>query len=171
MFGVLRARRWQLGLAVLAGALLVVVAVVLLRDDPEPAPRERRYADRTACLLTDDRGVTGGQAKAAWDGMQRASLATRVKVQYLAVTGDPTVANASAFLNTLGLQKCDLVVAVGKPQVEAVREAVDRFPGTRYVVIGGASIERVTSVTSTDLAAITSATDAEVSRLVGPNGG
>ena len=75
----------------LAAAVAVVVSAtatawVLWPDDPPAPPRERQYRATTACLLTDDKGLTGDLARAAWAGMQEASVATLVKVQHLAIT-------------------------------------------------------------------------------------
>jgi hypothetical protein len=76
------------------GAALVVIAAgltwLLWPDAKAPPPRERQYRATTACLLTDDKGVVGDPAKAAWAGMQEASTATLIKVQYLAIAGPQT---------------------------------------------------------------------------------
>src|ERR1700761_9200785 len=84
-------RWWWAGVA----AVVVVAGLVPWLVWPStPAPRARVYKAFTACLLTDSRGIAGPQAAPVWAGMQKASLATHVKVEYLAVVGPDTVDNA-----------------------------------------------------------------------------
>ncbi|GAB3150889.1 hypothetical protein GCM10027290_39140 [Micromonospora sonneratiae] len=104
---------------------------------PQPEPRARQYRDVTACLLTDERGVTGPEAAAVWAGMQEASLKTRAKVQFLEVDGAQTADNARTYLASLVQSRCNLVLAVGAAPVDAVRENADRFPAARFVTVGG----------------------------------
>src|SRR5438105_1628254 len=109
----LRTRRARI-LTAGAAAVLLIAGVVWLawpKGGGEPAPRERTYREFTACLLTDDHGLQGPAAKSVWAGMQQASVANRVKVQYLAVAGAQTAANATPYFNSLA-QGCQVVVAV-----------------------------------------------------------
>ncbi|MET8907612.1 hypothetical protein [Micromonospora sp. NPDC004551] len=87
-------------------------------------------------MLTDDRGLAGPEAAASWAGMQRASLATSIKVQHLAVVGEQTSENAEGFFNTLGVQHCRMVVAVGKAPIATLAKGHRRFPDTQYLVVG-----------------------------------
>jgi hypothetical protein len=86
--------------------------------------------------LTDDKGLAGDEAQAAWVGMQAVSAAHLIKVQYLAVEGPQTSANALAYFNTLALEGCGVVVAVGEAPVAAVGQGKGRFPNPRYVTVG-----------------------------------
>ncbi|WP_238009174.1 hypothetical protein KZZ52_26080 [Dactylosporangium sp. AC04546] len=107
---------------------------------PEPAaapPRERQYKATTACLLTDEHDLRGDLAKAAWAGMREASEATLIKVQYLAITGPQTPANGLTFYNTLGGQRCTVIVAAGDLPVAAMVQGLSSFPQIKQVTIGG----------------------------------
>ncbi|WP_433346314.1 hypothetical protein [Micromonospora sp. CA-111912] len=133
--------KWLRRPVVLASLLVVGLAVGLTwalfpRDRAAPEPRERRYETFSACLLTDDKGLAGEHAKAAWSGMQAVSVAHSIKVQYLAVEGPQTPANALAYFNTLALEGCGVVVAVGGAPVAAVGQGRWRFPNPRYVAVG-----------------------------------
>ncbi|MBQ1066441.1 MULTISPECIES: hypothetical protein [Micromonospora] len=131
--------RWP-GLLAPASVLVLALIGALLwltwPDEKELPPRERRYEAFTACLLTDDEGLAGTEAKAAWAGMQAVSTAQLIKVQYLAVDGPQTTANALAYFNTMALEGCGVVVAVGQAPVAAVEEGKGRFPEIRYVTVG-----------------------------------
>jgi hypothetical protein len=126
---------------VAAGVLAVVVATLvtwLAWPDAKPAPpRERQYKATTACLLTDDRDLTGDMAKAAWDGMQEASVATLIKVQHLAITGPQTAANGLTYYNTLGVQRCTVIIAAGDVPVAAMTQGIDTFPAIKHAAVGG----------------------------------
>ncbi|MFI8323281.1 BMP family ABC transporter substrate-binding protein [Streptomyces sp. NPDC085529] len=139
--GLLRGRAgWAVGsvlvvLLGLLGARLVSGAVGDERGTP-PDPRSRAYADRDACLLTDERGiVSGAPAAPLWEGMQRASADGRVRVTYVPVMGERTVANARPFLNGLVQRDCEIVVASGPAQVAAATEAAAKNGGVRFVVV------------------------------------
>lgn len=126
----------------LAATLVVGVAAtaagLLWPTEPSQSPdRERHYKTTTACLLTDDKGLNGDVAKAAWAGMQDASLATLIKVQHLAVNGPQTAANGLTYFNTLGVRKCTVIIAVGDAPVAAMADGYPQFPHTRHVAIGG----------------------------------
>jgi len=129
----------------------------------EPAPRERAYQAFTACLLTDDEGLAGEVARAAWDGLQQVSLAESIKVQYLTVSGPQTEANASAYFNSLGLQGCGVVVAVGEAPVAALVSGKSRFPRTRYVVVeGSAAVSGVARVAASPVTGVAPGVRVEV---------
>jgi basic membrane lipoprotein Med (substrate-binding protein (PBP1-ABC) superfamily) len=130
-----RRRRWLL---VAAAGLVIALGVVWAVWPSERVLPARRYLDFTACLLTDERGITGRESAPVWAGMQDASLATRAKVQYASVAGPQTVDNAVPFLSGLAQSRCDLVFAVGAVPVGAVGAVAPRFPGSRFVVVGGA---------------------------------
>ncbi|GAA1722963.1 hypothetical protein GCM10009765_83680 [Fodinicola feengrottensis] len=100
----------------------------------EPS-RARIYLAFTACLLTDSRG-TAGEAAPVWAGMQKASLTTHAKVQFLAAYGPQTEANAVPYVNTLAQRKCNVILAADKTSVDAVASNAHRFPRTTFVVVG-----------------------------------
>ncbi|AZQ70521.1 BMP family ABC transporter substrate-binding protein [Streptomyces luteoverticillatus] len=123
------------GAVVLVGG--VIAAVLLSGDDDEaPAPRARQYSAHSACLLTDEHGVTGSEAASVWAGMEDASLATKAKVMNLPVFGPDTTANAVPYVNTLVQRHCDVVIAVGGTPVAATRDVAGRTPKTRFAVVG-----------------------------------
>jgi hypothetical protein len=132
-----RRPRW---LAAGAAAVLVIgglLAWAVWPESEEP-PRARQYLDFTACLLTPAAGTADPAAAPVWQGMQDASLATRAKVQYLAVTGPQTADNAATFLPSLAQGGCDLVFAAGAAPVGAVALIADRFPAVRFYAVGSA---------------------------------
>jgi hypothetical protein len=120
-----------------------------------PAPRTRPYLGFTACLLTDGQGVAGPAAAPVWAGMQDASLATRAKVQYLAVAGEATVGNARPYLAGLVQRHCGLLLVTGPAQIAAVAADAGRYPSARFVTVGGgASTPNVTVVDATTAVAV-----------------
>ncbi|MDG4832087.1 hypothetical protein O7627_22660 [Solwaraspora sp. WMMD1047] len=141
-----------------AGAAVVVLAaaaVWLLWPESDDGPvRERRYRDATACLLTDDRGLTGEPAATVWAGMQEASTADLVQIQYLSVAGPQTAANALTYVNTLASQDCAVFIAVGEIPVTAMAEGRSNFPAARYVAVahdpGDPTITRVDDAPAED---------------------
>jgi basic membrane lipoprotein Med (substrate-binding protein (PBP1-ABC) superfamily) len=137
---------------IVAGVVLLAGVVVWwVWPSAKPAPRARPYLEYTACLLTDSQGVGGGQAAAVWGGMQRASLATQAKVQYLPVLGETTAANALPYLATLVQRRCAVVFAVGTAQIAAVAADAPKYPAVRFVTLGGAaSGANVTNIDETD---------------------
>ncbi|WP_240981972.1 MULTISPECIES: BMP family ABC transporter substrate-binding protein [unclassified Streptomyces] len=143
--GLLRGRAgWAVAsvLVVLLGLLAARLVSGALDDDggTPPDTRARAYEDRDACLLTDERGiVSGGPAAPLWEGMQRASADGRVRVTYVPVMGERTVANARPFLNGLVQRDCEIVVASGPAQVTAATEAAAKNGGVRFVVVGEGS--------------------------------
>ena len=132
-------------IAMIAGAVAVALAVivtgiVLSRHDtgrpPIPATRARHYTETDACLLTDRQGINGSTAAAVWKGMQDASLKTHARVNYSSVTGEQSTGNARPFLNAMLQGSCEVVLAVGGPEVEAAQETTARYPKLGFVLIG-----------------------------------
>ncbi|MFI5916004.1 hypothetical protein [Dactylosporangium sp. NPDC051541] len=145
MLRTLNRRRLLIG----GGAAVVVLGLLitwLAWPDPPTPPRERQYKATTACLLTDDKDLTGDLAKAAWAGMQEASVASLIKVQHLAITGPQTTANGVTYYNTLGVQHCTVIVAAGGVPVAAMAEGLTSFPGITHVAVGGDPKGTVVSV-------------------------
>ncbi|GLY05506.1 hypothetical protein Acsp01_58850 [Actinoplanes sp. NBRC 101535] len=101
---------------------------------PEP-PRQREYLDATACLLTDEKGVTG-EAQPVWTSMQEASVAALVRVQYLQVQGPQTARNATAFATSLAGGRCGVIFSVGAAQTEAATAVAPGYPTVRFVNVG-----------------------------------
>ncbi|MDY7090068.1 MAG: BMP family ABC transporter substrate-binding protein [Actinomycetota bacterium] len=133
---------WTAGAATLATG--AVLGTWLLWPDPS---RQRDYVDATACLLTDADGVTSPAAQPLWTAMQEASLSSHARVQYLAVAGPQTPANAQAHLNSLAGSRCGVVVAVGKMQTDAVTATAKSFPAVRFLAVdGGAEASNVSVV-------------------------
>ncbi|TNH22814.1 hypothetical protein FHG89_28285 [Micromonospora orduensis] len=120
----------------------LVVAVVVgwaLWPEDEPEPRQRDYRAETACLLTGAGGVDAPETRPVWTGMQEASLATLVKVQFLEVDGPQTGENAETFLASLVQSRCGVILAVGEAPVRAVRPTAARFPSAKFVAFGAAT--------------------------------
>jgi hypothetical protein len=157
------------GRAVTLGAVTVVAAWAItaaLLAAHGPPPRARQYLAFTACLLTGPGGLTDAGAANAWAGLQRASLATRAKVQYLPVESGTTAADAAPYLASLTTRHCSVVVAVGSAQVGAVAVAAARDRSVRFAVVGGgASGPNVTDATG-DAASVRSVIDGLVTRAV-----
>ncbi|MEU1491336.1 BMP family ABC transporter substrate-binding protein [Streptomyces sp. NPDC005776] len=137
----LRGRR---GASTAGGALLVVCALVAVwvfgGDDEAASPpdaRARQYQDVDACLLTGEDGIEAGTpAAAVWQGMEAFSGDTRVRVTHVPVMGEQSAANALPHLNGLIQRDCEVVLASGRAQTEAVRKAAAGHPGVRFVVVG-----------------------------------
>jgi basic membrane lipoprotein Med (substrate-binding protein (PBP1-ABC) superfamily) len=153
--------------------VLVVLAVVAglgvwVLWPTAPAPRARQYLTSTACLLTDEQGLADQRAVPVWAGMQDASLASRVKVQFLPATGAVTAADMSPYLASLVQRHCDLIVAVGGLPVAAVTADAARYPNARFVAVGGgASRANVTTVGDLSPAGVRSRIGALVRAAVG----
>jgi hypothetical protein len=128
--------QWRLWAALAAAAVIALVAWALW-PSPQPAPRARPYLDYTACLLTDNDGITSPAARPVWAGMQDASLSTHARVQYLATNGEQTVGNALPYLASLLQRHCAVVVAVGPAPVSAVDAEAPKHPQTRFLVVNG----------------------------------
>jgi hypothetical protein len=142
-------RQIIIGASALAVVLAVIITWLAWPDDSTPPPRERQYKATTACLLTDDKDLAGDLAKAAWAGMQDASLATLIKVQHLAITGPQTAANGLTYYNTLGVQKCTVIIAAGDVPVAAMAQGYASFPSVKQVAIGGNTQDKPITVVDT----------------------
>ncbi|MBB5872534.1 basic membrane lipoprotein Med (substrate-binding protein (PBP1-ABC) superfamily) [Allocatelliglobosispora scoriae] len=141
-------RKW---VAAAVAVVLIGLVTWLVWPSPEP-PRARKFLEITACLLTDDKGITGPQAAQIWAGMGDASAENHVQTEYLAVTGDQTAENALAYLNGLAMGHCDLLFATGDAQVAAVRTGAARFPAVLFRPVGQVpSAANVESVQGDDL--------------------
>ncbi|MGI5239672.1 hypothetical protein [Dactylosporangium sp. CA-139066] len=133
-------RRMLIGAGALAVVLAALITWLAWPEDEAPPPRERQYKATTACLLTDDQDLNGELARAAWAGMQDASVATLIKVQHLAITGPQTAANGLTFYNTLGVQRCTVIIAAGDVPVAAMAAGYANFPSAKHVAVGGGDV-------------------------------
>ena len=128
--------------ALTAVAALTVTAVLLFSHDdrpPVPPTRARAYTDVDACLLTGEQGISADTTAAAvWQGLQDASLKTHARVSYAQVTGEQSTGNARPFLNGLLQRSCDVVLAVGKPEVAAAQATASRYKKVDFVLVDGA---------------------------------
>ncbi|HEX6872261.1 MAG TPA: hypothetical protein VF163_14280 [Micromonosporaceae bacterium] len=157
-----RTRRW---LWAGAATALAVAALIWTMWPTENArtPRERQYLQFTACLLTDQEGITSPDAAQVWAGMQDASLATHAKIEYLAVAGPQTAANAVPYLNSLAQSQCNLILAAGDAPVAAVTASAAQFPNIRFHAAGQITpTANVSALTTTGQEALR----ATVSRVV-----
>ncbi|MBW8482522.1 hypothetical protein [Actinomadura parmotrematis] len=131
---------WQTGSLVTAAiAVLVAAGLVIDTSSGGTPPRARQYSSFKACLLTDAQGIAGRDAAPVWTGMQKASLKTHAMVQYTAVAGPPTVANARTYLSGLVQRRCGVVLAVGKIPVETVMTVGRDFPAALFFAVGAGS--------------------------------
>jgi len=144
----LRTARQRIAVGTVAGVLAIALVTWLAWPDPAkpPAPRERQYKATTACLLTDEHDLGGDLARAAWAGMQDASTATLIKVQHLAITGPQTPANGLTYYNTLGVQRCTVIIAAGQVPVAAMTQGRAAFPDIRHAAIGADTQDKAVTV-------------------------
>lgn len=156
-------------LVAVAAVMMVVVAVWLLWPTSEPElPRARQYVDVNLCLLTAERGLAEPDAVPVWAGMQDVSTATHVRVQYLAVAGAQTVANARTFVASLAQARCAVVLAAGDVPVAAVAEAAPTFTAVRFVTVGGNPGPNITVVSPSPSVELQRAIAATLTPLVTP---
>lgn len=101
-----------------------------------PPTRARVYENVDACLLSGPRGISAAPDSAVWAGMEDASLATRVRVSYLAVTGPVTEVNALPFLGSLLVRGCQVIVAADAAERAAVLADSRKYPRVRFIVAG-----------------------------------
>lgn len=128
------------GAVAVVGAVLVTVSLLSGHDDRPPIPdtRARHYTETDACLLTGKDGITAGTTAAeVWQGMQDASRTTHARVSYGQVTGEQSVGNARPFLNGMLQRSCDVVLAVGRPEVTAASETAPHHGKIGFVLVGG----------------------------------
>jgi basic membrane lipoprotein Med (substrate-binding protein (PBP1-ABC) superfamily) len=153
--GSLRRRTIALAAGSVAVVVAVTVAVALLsgQDDRPPVPdtRARHYNDVDACLLTDKKGITGETAATVWQGMQDASLKTHARVSYTSVAGEQSAANARPYLNGLLQGSCDVLLAVGGPEVTAAAQTAPQYRKVGFVLVGtGGGEKPAANVTGID---------------------
>lgn len=133
-------KRWEWmswsGIAAFA-LLLVVAAWVAWEPTPPEAPRARLFRDYNVCLLTDARGIQSGPASTAWDGLQKVSQRTDVRVAPIAVLGEQTTARAQQFVASAVAQQCGVIVAVGDAPTAAAAAERSRYPQVKFVVLKG----------------------------------
>jgi basic membrane lipoprotein Med (substrate-binding protein (PBP1-ABC) superfamily) len=142
-------RRWLVaGLVALVLAGAVVVGFLWRRPPAPEPPRAREYADVNVCLLTAEQGLADPDAMPVWAGMQQASPAAQVRVQYVAITGPQAVDNARAFLAGLVQSKCTMVLAASGLPLAAVKESAPSFPDTQFVTVGGSPTANVATITA-----------------------
>jgi basic membrane lipoprotein Med (substrate-binding protein (PBP1-ABC) superfamily) len=135
-------RRWWAagGAGLIAAALAAAGGILLSTGSGSPAQvtaAQRHYTAEQACLLTDSHGIAARPASAVWAGMEDASRATSARVTYLMVEGPPTTAAAIPYANSLVIQHCNVVLAVGAPQTSAISAVAPRTPATAFISIGG----------------------------------
>lgn len=128
--------------AVAVAVAATVTALVLTSSDSGsgralPPTRARVYGEQQACLLTGERGLADPAAAPVWAGMRDASAATHAKVSYLAMAGEQSPAAAGPYLATLAGRKCAVVLTVGAAPDGAVPAVGPKYPGTRFLVVGG----------------------------------
>jgi len=124
-----------------AGAALVIGMVPACSSGGGPAAvpsRARAYANVDACLLTGPRGVFDPAAVPVWAGMEDVSVTGQVRASYLEVPNPVTPGSALSHLNSLIVQKCALIIAVGDQERAAVLAEARQFPSVRFVVLGTA---------------------------------
>ncbi|WP_316743246.1 hypothetical protein [Streptomyces sp. MK7] len=142
------------GAAAVVGALVVAGVLLLRHDDRPPIPdtRARHYTETDACLLTGKDGITAGTTAAeVWQGMQDASLTTHARVSYGQVTGEQSTGNARPFLDGMLQRSCDVVLAVGRPEVTAASRTAPHYGKIRFVLVGGGHADgNVTTVPTGD---------------------
>lgn len=142
----------------LAFATLIATAIALWPSSFHryaPPVTARQYSTYTACLLTDSQGITGTTAAPVWAAMQSASTATTAQVRYLAVNGPDTLANTEAYLNTLALRSCNLIVTTGTQPNAAAAARAAAYKNQHFIAIDGAGTEPP-NVESTQSAQLTS---------------
>ena len=166
-----RSRRgWLAAGGVAAACVLVAVLLIVLLagggNPPAGTGRARQYLAFNACLLTDAHGLAGIQAAQAWAGMQSASLATHVKVEYLPVAGAQTAGAARPYLASLIQRHCNVVIAAGAAPVSAVAADASRFKSIRFAVIGGHATAPNVTALSTQTTRIKPAVDQVVTTAV-----
>lgn len=148
-------RLWWVFVAV-SGAVVIIIAVMLWPDGNGhsrslPPTRARAYASWRACMVTGPAGLADPQAGAVWKGMEQASAKTSAKISYLAATGNGSAAQASTFVATAAGEQCDLVIAVGAPQVQGLMLVAQQFPRTRFAVVGaGAEAADIVRIPTAD---------------------
>lgn len=131
----------------LATATIVCALAILLPQHDGPAtvdPRTRVLANYTACLLTGPGGITTQPASAVWAGMQQATATTNERVTNQPVIGAQSTSNAAAFINTLAVQQCKTIVAVGIAPTAAALARASAYPAIEFITVAAASAANAT---------------------------
>ena len=123
-------------------ACIVAATVALTRPSSQPAPghvvpaaRAQAYSAYTACLLTGGDGLADPVAGPVWAGMQATSNTTHAQVSYLAMLGPASTHNADAYINTLALRGCSIVLAAGSVPAEGAIERAAAWPHLTVVAV------------------------------------
>jgi hypothetical protein len=127
-------RPWQTSVGAGIG-LVAVIGFLTWALWPE-APRQREYLDATACLLTDNNGLTAAPADSVWPTMQDISDTTLVRVQHQRTDGPQTTENAITHLATLAYTGCQTIVATGKAPIDAVAARAGSYPKVTFITVG-----------------------------------
>jgi basic membrane lipoprotein Med (substrate-binding protein (PBP1-ABC) superfamily) len=139
--GFLAGRRLAVAVvAALALAVTVVAWLVWPSSEPKQPPRARQYVDYSACLLTDGSGLAGDGAGRAWSAMQAASTATSMKVFYVAAAGTTAAQEVRPFVAGLVQRRCNVIVAVGPHETDAVQAAASAYPGVVFVAVSDGAL-------------------------------
>ncbi|WP_146169580.1 hypothetical protein [Actinoplanes italicus] len=125
---------WRAGTA--AGIGLAAVTGLLAWALWPEQPRQREYLDATACLLTDNNGLTTAPADSVWPTMQDISATTLVRVQHQRTDGPQTTENATTHLATLAYTGCQTIVATGKAPIDAVTARAGSYPKVTFITVG-----------------------------------
>jgi basic membrane lipoprotein Med (substrate-binding protein (PBP1-ABC) superfamily) len=134
-------RHWRLitAILILVGAAITVITIAVHSDKPDrqlPPTRAREYTNFQACLLTGEQGPTDPLVQPIWAGLQEASQQTHAKVSYLAVAGPNTVGNTLPYLTTLIQRQCNLILAAGTTQTDAIKQIAQQHPQTQFAITG-----------------------------------
>jgi basic membrane lipoprotein Med (substrate-binding protein (PBP1-ABC) superfamily) len=131
-----RRRATTIGLGATAALLLGLAVWALWPSPAQPQTvRARIYRDIDVCMLTDSKGITATPAGPAWQGMQKYSHDTAVRISYIPVTGPATPQNASQYLAGLIQRRCRVIIAVGKPQTAAAETAAKSHPSIGFILL------------------------------------
>jgi len=159
----------RISLGALIGAAAIALTTLALWPHHHQTPivysppvRARVYTDFTACLLTGPNGIADARSAPVWAGMQAAATATRAQISYLEIQGPQTASNADAYVNTLALQGCSLILTVGQAAGQGVDDRAKALPRNRFITIAGPApaATNVTALTAAGPTAVTAAVKA-----------
>jgi basic membrane lipoprotein Med (substrate-binding protein (PBP1-ABC) superfamily) len=159
----------RISLGALIGTVAIALTALALRPHHHqthavytPPVRARVYTAFTACLLTSPTGIADTRSAPVWAGMEAASTSTRAQISYLEIQGPQTAANADAYVNTLALQGCSLILTVGQAAGQGADDRAKALPHSRFITIGGpaSAATNITAVTATSPTAVTAAVKA-----------
>ena len=145
-------------------AVGIVVAAFATRSSPAARPaiytpptRARVYIPFTACLLTGPGGIGEAASAPVWSGMETASGTTRAQVTYTAMQGPQTVANVTAYINSLALRGCSLILTSGQLTGSGVNASADTLPRNHFVTVNAPATK------ATNVASVLATKPAEIS--------